>query len=158
MPRDALHIKIVSIDAKIPTRRLATSVEYEISALDATLIPGRGKGQVRTGLVITPPSGMFIRLENKADYAFRHQVSVVSRNCNPSLHQELVVDIFNHGDQAVMVKKGAKFATFVVIPRFEFNLPFVCELPDNVQVTPIVEDTDGTLQVVTPTYSESEEM
>lgn len=157
MPKDALHIKIVNVNAKIPTKRIPTSVEYDLSALESSLIPGRGKGRVRTGLIITPPSGMFVRLENRPDYAFRNHISIVTYNLNPTLHHELVVDVYNHGDSAVMIKRGHKFAIFMVIPRYEFNLPFVCELPDNVQVTPLLDGTECSLNAITQVFQEQHE-
>lgn len=141
-PKDCLHIKIVDIEAKIPTKRFSTSVEYELSALESIMIPARGKGKIRTGLIITPPTGMFVRIENKAEFAYRNHVSVVSYNLNPSMHEELVVEMFNFGDAAVLLKRGYKFACITIIPRYAFNLPFVCELPDCVRVTPM-DDVTG---------------
>lgn len=56
-PITTLQIKLLTPDARAPTRGSALAAGYDLYASEDTTVPGRGKAMVETGISIAVPEG-----------------------------------------------------------------------------------------------------
>lgn len=125
-----MKLKVVlDPEAKMPCRAHSADAGYDLfSREDATIFPNSG-GKFDTGVHIAIPAGYVGFLKSKSGL-----------NVNNGIQSEGVIDagytgsicvkLYNHGSQAVEIKKGQKISQLVLLPIITPDLEQVDTLED----------------------------
>lgn len=101
--------------AKMPQRAHSADAGYDLfSREDATIFPNSG-GEFDTGVHVAIPEGYVGFLKSKSGLNIRHSIQsegVIDSGYTGSIR----VKLFNHGSQAVDIKKGQKISQLVLLP------------------------------------------
>lgn len=125
-----MKLKVVlDPEAKMPCRAHSADAGYDLfSREDATIFPNSG-GKFDTGVHIAIPEGYVGFLKSKSGLNVRHNCQsegVIDSGYTGSI----MVKLFNHGSQAVEIKKGQKISQLVLLPIITPDLEQVDSLED----------------------------
>ena len=73
-------------------------------------MPAKGKGLVKTGLVISFPASLYARTAPRSRLALKKFIDVGAGVVDVEYRGEVGVVLFNHGDQDFEVKMGDRIA------------------------------------------------
>lgn len=123
-----MKIKIVLDDgAFMPCRAHSADAGYDLfSREDAIIFPNSG-GKFDTGVHMAIPEGYVGFLKSKSGLNVKHSIQsegVIDSGYTGSI----TVKLFNHGSQAVEIKKGQKISQLVLLPIITPELELVEEL------------------------------
>ena len=112
--------------AKMPTRAHSADAGYDLfSREDAVIHPNAG-GIFDTGVHMEIPVGFAGFVKSKSSMHINHSAQsegVIDSGYTGSIH----VKLFNHGSQAVEIKKGQKISQLVLLPIIT---PVLCVVKD----------------------------
>ena len=103
-------VEKVSEHALVPTRD-APNLDYEVFCSEDTTIPAHATGVVKTGLVMSLPSGTYAR---------------IIPNSGPVINiedgQELDVIVYNEHFKDAIYKRGRSIARVIVVAHADFKV------------------------------------
>lgn len=127
-PRPTVNV-ILDSDARMPHRAHEADAGYDLfSREDAVIHPNSG-GKFDTGVHVAIPVGYVGFIKSRSSMNMKHSIQsegVIDSGYTGSIH----VKLFNHGTQAVEIKKGQKIAQLVILPILTPELVEVDRLED----------------------------
>lgn len=125
-----LPVKIKRIDTTLPLPTYATagSVGFDLLCREDTEIAPRKLGRIPGNIIVQTPPGYMLLLTMRSGAPKRkgllipHGVGIIDQDyCGDG--DELLVQVYNFRDEAVMVQRGERIAqgVFVPIMRVEWN-------------------------------------
>jgi deoxyuridine 5'-triphosphate nucleotidohydrolase len=121
-----LRIVKMRPSAILPVRGSPTSAGLDLSAAEATVIPSRGKGIVKTGLQMAVPNGTYGRIAPRSGLAWKKFIDVGAGVIDGDYRGEVGVVLFNHGADDLVVAAGDRVAQ-LVLERISFAEPTLVE-------------------------------
>ncbi|OIR56390.1 MAG: deoxyuridine 5'-triphosphate nucleotidohydrolase [Amphiamblys sp. WSBS2006] len=107
-------VKLLNPDAQVPKRGSAFSAGYDLCASSDSVVPARGKGHVKTGLSVSIPNGYYARIAPRSGLAAKSSIDVGAGVVDSDYRGEVVVILFNHGEEDFAVKKGMRCAQLII--------------------------------------------
>jgi dUTP pyrophosphatase len=77
-------------------------------------IPSKGRAAVRTGISITLPPGTYGRVAPRSGIAYRFGIDVLAGVIDADYREEILVILYNSGNQDFVVEKGHRIAQLIV--------------------------------------------
>ena len=93
------QIKKVVPEAIIPQKGSKFAAGYDLHSIEKTIIPGRGKALIRTGLCFGIPHGSYGRIAPRSGLAVKHSIDTGAGVIDSDYRGELHVFLFNHCDK-----------------------------------------------------------
>jgi dUTP pyrophosphatase len=113
-------------DAVLPSSNHSDDSGYDITAVEDTIIPARGRKQVATGLEFAHiPEGYWIRIEARSGLGFKKGIVPFSGIIDTAYRGPAGILLFNNTDDDYEVKKGDRIAQLVVYPLIKPEVTFV---------------------------------
>ena len=112
--RESLKILRLKKRAFLPTRSTSESVGYDLMASLACVVPAKGKEVVHTDIYISVPVGTYARIAPRSGLAAKKMIDVGAGVVDPDYRGEIMVVLFNHGDEDFQVAVGDKIAQLVL--------------------------------------------
>ena len=112
--------------AIVPTRGHAADAGYDLYSREDAIIFPNSSGKFDTGVHMAIPEGYVGFLKSKSGLNVKHGIQsegVIDSGYTGSI----VVKLFNHGSQAVEIKKGQKISQLVLLPIIT---PVLCVVKD----------------------------
>ena len=109
-----LKVQKLSNNTALPKRSTRGAAGYDLCALQDCTIPAGGKGLVKTGLLISFPTGLYARIAPRSGLALKRFIDVGAGVVDSDYRGEVGVVLFNHGDQDFEVKMGDRIARLVL--------------------------------------------
>ena len=109
-----LKVQKLSNNATLPKRSADGAAEYDLCALQDCTIPVGGKGQVKTGLSISFPIGLYTRIVSRLGLALKKSIDVGAGVVDADYRGEVGVVLFNHGDQDFEIKMEDRIAQLIL--------------------------------------------
>lgn len=100
--------------AKLPTRATSGAAGYDLSSIIDIVIPAHGKALVNTGLQISVPAGTYGRIAPRSGLAAKHFIDVGAGVIDACYTGEVLVLLFNHGDEDFNVSIGDRIAQLIL--------------------------------------------
>ncbi|RMD44616.1 hypothetical protein DV735_g529, partial [Chaetothyriales sp. CBS 134920] len=110
----ALLVKLLSPQARAPTRGSAQSAGHDLYASQASTIPARGKALVSTGIAIACPPGTYGRVAPRSGLAAKHSIDTGAGVIDADYRGEVKVLLFNLGEVDFPVAVGDRIAQLVL--------------------------------------------
>mgnify|MGYP003632307935 CR=1 FL=1 len=114
---ECLGVKRITPNAKLPTRGSVEAAGYDLYASNDTPIPitrQSGRAIIPTGIQISLPSGTYGRVAPRSGLAVKSGLSVGAGVIDRDYTGEVMVLIFNHGDEDFVVPPGMRIAQLVI--------------------------------------------
>ena len=111
---DKLFVKRLCNNAALPRRGTAGAAGYDLSAAQNCIIPAKGKGVLKTGLVISFPPGLYARIAPRSGLAVKRFIDVGAGVIDHDYRGEVCVVLFNHSDTDFKVNQGDRIAQLIL--------------------------------------------
>jgi len=109
-----LLVKKLAEHATVPTRATPGSAGFDLSSVEQLTIPSKGRAAVRTGISITLPPGTYGRVAPRSGIAYRFGIDVLAGVIDADYREEILVILYNSGNQDFVVEKGHRIAQLIV--------------------------------------------
>lgn len=106
-------------DGLIPERAHRTDAGLDLKAREDVVVPARGSVLVGTGVRVELPDGCCGLLVSKSGLNCKHEITSTGL-IDEAYRGEILVKLYNHGEEDYHVREGDKVSQMVVIPvRYE---------------------------------------
>ena len=113
-------------DAVLPTSNRSDDSGYDVTAIEDTLIPARGRTQVPTGLEFANiPDGYWVRVEARSGLSRKFGILPHPGIIDSGYVGNCGIVLYNHSDEDYQVKKGDRIAQLVVYPLIKPDVKFM---------------------------------
>jgi dUTP pyrophosphatase len=112
-------------DAVIPIRATKGSAGYDLSSVEHTIVPARGRTLIDTGLAFEVPMDTYIRICPRSGLAVKQGIDVGAGIVDSDYRGPVKVLLFNHGDVDFEVRKSDRIAQMVI---HNIETPKFCEI------------------------------
>ena len=129
---NALKVKKLTHEARIPTRGSGGAVGYDLYSSDRVVIPPLHRALVGTSIAVAFPCGVYGRVAPRSGLAVKHGIQVGAGVVDPDYTGEIKVVLFNHGDRDFHIEKGDRIAQLILEK---------CETPE-IEEIGTLEETD----------------
>ena len=126
-------VKLLSFDAKVPTRATEFSAGLDLSSIEDTIVPANKWIAIPTGISIQIPKDCYARVAPRSGLAFKHGIQVGAGVVDSDYTGEIKVILFNHGSSDFEVKKGDRIAQLIFEKIYNEYFIEVEELDDTVR-------------------------
>jgi len=126
-------VKLLSFDAKVPTRATEFSAGLDLSSIEDTVVPANKWIAIPTGISIQIPKDCYARIAPRSGLAFKHGIQVGAGVVDSDYLGEIKVILFNHGSSDFEVKKGDRIAQLIFEKIYTDYFIEVEELDDTVR-------------------------
>lgn len=111
-----------------PTRAHGTDAGLDLYCIDDTTVPARGSAVFRTGVHIELPPNTYGKLESKSGLNVAHGVVSCGGIIDEGFSGEILVKLYNMGDNDYEFKRGMKICQLVIQPCLYVDVEVVDEL------------------------------
>lgn len=118
--------------AYMPLREHSTDAGMDLRAMQGVRIPPHGSALVRTGVHIELPEGNCGLLVSKSGLNTKNNITTTGL-IDENYVGEILVKMYNHGEDAHMVMAGDKITQLVVLPCMYETIEIVDELDTNTE-------------------------
>lgn len=121
-----IRIRRVDQSLPLPEYQTAGAVAFDLYARESCTIPERSVFRIPTNLIIEIPRGFMLYIQDRSSLAFKKGLMSVSGIIDQDHYgptDEILLQVFNFTDQAVMVERGERVgqAVFVRIEKAEWQ-------------------------------------
>lgn len=127
-----LRVKKMTAAAILPTRGSILAAGLDLSAAYDAIIPAKGKGLVKTDLVIAVPDGCYARVAPRSGLAWKNFIDTGAGVIDADYRGNVGVILFNHSSDDFIVKRKDRVAQ-LILEKIEY--PEVQEVDE-------IEDTE----------------
>lgn len=109
-----LKVKFAHTDAVLPTLGSDGAAGYDLSSVEDTVVPARGRKIVDTGIQVAFPSGHYMRIAPRSGLAAKHGIDVFAGVIDFDYRGVVKVILMNNEDVDFVVKKGDRIAQAIL--------------------------------------------
>ncbi|EGE00156.1 deoxyuridine 5'-triphosphate nucleotidohydrolase [Trichophyton tonsurans CBS 112818] len=132
-PTCQLQVKKLVPEARAPTRGSAFAAGYDLYAAKETVIPGRGKGLVSTGLAIAVSEGTYGRIAPRSGLASKNFIDTGAGVIDADYRGEVKVLLFNFSGVNFTIKEGDRIAQLILERIYTPEVLVVEQLEESVR-------------------------
>jgi dUTP pyrophosphatase len=111
---NSLSVKLLSANAKLPTKANCDDAGYDLYAAHDLVIPARSRALVSTDIAVAVPYGSYGRISPRSGLALKNGIDVGAGVVDPGYRGALGVILFNHSDKDFQVTKGDRVAQLIL--------------------------------------------
>eukprot|EP00490_Sorites_sp_Unknown_P000036 CAMPEP_0114657172 /NCGR_PEP_ID=MMETSP0191-20121206/13459_1 /TAXON_ID=126664 /ORGANISM="Sorites sp." /LENGTH=203 /DNA_ID=CAMNT_0001875883 /DNA_START=105 /DNA_END=716 /DNA_ORIENTATION=+ len=132
--KPVLQIKLLSDDARIPTKGSILAAGYDLYSAEDKVIKANDKGLVKTDLSIGLPVGCYGRIAPRSGLAYKNFIDIGAGVIDGDYRGPVGVVMFNHDKQDFKVTKGMRVAQ-LILERYVHDAEIKCvdELTDTLR-------------------------
>ena len=109
-----LFVKLLSKDAKMPTRAHPTDAGCDLYSAHPYVIPPRGKCLVETEISVTIPYGYYGRCASKSGLSAKNSIEIGAGVIDQGYTGQIVLVTYNHSDVEFKINKGDKVGQLIL--------------------------------------------
>lgn len=114
-------------DAKLPSRKRASDAGHDIYAIEDSVVPARGRVNVKTGLALSVPEGWYYTVDGRSGLWIHEGIGVFRGIIDSTYTGELKATLQNHTDNDYYVKKYDRVAQIILHKSYVFDITVVEE-------------------------------
>jgi dUTP pyrophosphatase len=127
-----VKFKLLSEDAQKPMKAHPDDAAFDVFASQDGTVPPKGWLDFRTGVAMQLPHAYYGKFASRSGLAFKHDIHCFHGTIDNGYRGEMVVRLFNFGENHFRVKAGDRIAQLVIIPYLTADGIIVDEL-DNTE-------------------------
>jgi dUTP pyrophosphatase len=105
---------LVSRKSSVPTRGTRRSAGYDLTASEECVVPAGNRKMVKTGVKCVLPANTYGRIASRSGLSLKHGIEVGAGVVDEDYTNELMVILYNHGEDDFEVKVGHRIAQLVI--------------------------------------------
>lgn len=113
-----LGFRLLSQYAVIPRKASKNAAGFDLCSAYDYIIPAKGKGLIKTDLVIKLPEGCYGRIAPRSGLAWNHFIDVAGGVIDPDYNGNVCVILYNFGSEPFVVERGQRVAQ-LICEKFE---------------------------------------
>ena len=114
IPHDAIHVKLHTPTAIVPTRSTSESIGLEIHhSCDDTIIEPYEMATLDTDISIAPPKGTYVPIAPHSGLAHQHKLHALAGVIDADYRSAIKVMLQNMGTDPVTITQGQRIAQLV---------------------------------------------
>ena len=121
-----LECKKLRDDAVIPTKKRFTDVGYDVSSVDAYVVPAYGTVSVDTGIALSAPPGFYYTVDGRSSL-WSKGILPFRGIIDATYTGPLIVGLFNMTPQPYHINKGDRIAQLILSPIIHADIETVTE-------------------------------
>lgn len=114
-----IFVDVSGPGGRMPTRQHAGDVGWDLAASEGVQVPPGQLVDIPTGVRMALPEGLWLLLTARSSTFRRHKLMVLDGVIDSGFRGELLMSVYNLGDQTVSVKRGWRLAQ--AIPHRNFT-------------------------------------
>lgn len=122
-----IKVKKLKAEAIIPTQGTESAAGFDLYALKAARVPGRGVEKVSTGISLEIPDDYFVKIEERSGISVRTPLGVKAGIIDPDYRGEIIIVFQNISAYPYDIEAGDKVAQFTVHKRYKTSLKVIDE-------------------------------
>lgn len=107
-------VKVLNVNAKIPSRGSDKAAGYDLSSSEEVIVPARGRKMVKTGIAISVPAGHYGRVAPRSGITLKNGIDVGAGVIDEDYRGEVCVILFNHSNEDFVVNMGDRIAQLIL--------------------------------------------
>jgi len=100
--------------AIVPTRTHSSDAGFDLYASESAWVLARSSTTVRTGIAVAIPEGYYGRVASRSGLSVKSNIEVGAGVIDAGYRGEIIVKLYNHGDENQFMDKGMRIAQLVV--------------------------------------------
>lgn len=133
MPKPAFSFTLTSPDARIPTRGSLGAAGFDLSSIEAGVVPARGQAMFDTGIIVQMPSDCYGRVAPRSGLSAKHGLGVAAGVVDSDYRSTIRVILVNHTDRDYQVAVGDRIAQ-LIYERIYIPCPVILS-PEELEAT-----------------------
>ena len=109
-----LSVKVVSEHGVLPKQLEPGSVGYVLCSAEELVVPGHGKGLIKSGIAVAVPQGTYGRVAPLSGLAWRHHLNVAAGVVDQDYRGLLAIVVFNHATSPFQIRRGDHVAQLML--------------------------------------------
>ena len=110
----SLIVKVLNVNAKIPTRGSSKAAGYDLSSVEEVIVPAHERKMIKTGITISIPEGHYGRVAPRSGLTLNNGIDVGAGVIDEDYRGEVCVILFNHSDKDFIVNIGDRIAQLIL--------------------------------------------
>lgn len=128
-----LQVKLLSQNARLPTKGSADAAGYDLYAAAEVAIPPASKALIPTDIAVSMPEGVYGRIAARSSVAAKYHVDVGAGVIDRDYRGNLKILLFNHSKENFLIRKGDRVAQLILEKYFAAPIRQVARLEDTVR-------------------------
>lgn len=125
-----VKFKLLVNEARKPKKAHPDDAAFDVFSAQAGTVPPKGWLDFRTGVAMQLPLGFYGKFASRSGLAFKHDIHCFHGTVDNGYRGEMVVRLFNYGEEPFRINIGDRIAQLVIIPYLTADGVVVEELED----------------------------
>lgn len=125
-----LRVKLLSKDAKLPTKGSKDAAGYDLYSAHESVVPARGKGLILTDIAMALPEGVYGRIAPRSGLAWKKHTDIGAGVVDKDYRGNVGIVIFNHSSEDFLISKGDRVAQLILECYLESDIVEVKEIDE----------------------------
>lgn len=126
-----IKVKLLTENARLPTRNNSTDAGLDIYSNETTLIKAKKWSPISIGIAISIPDGYYARIAPRSGLALKYGLDVFAGVIDSGYRGEIKVILYNAGEKDYLVNDGDKIAQMIIEKCYIWNTELVENLDDS---------------------------
>jgi len=133
--QEDLTIKLLTPQAKVPTRASDAAAGYDVYSPTTAEIPPGQRALIPLDIAATPPPGTYLQVASRSGLAAKHMVDTKASVIDANYTGNITVVLHNSGTTAYKVEKGDRIAQLLVLPVQHPTIKVANDLQDTTRAS-----------------------
>lgn len=125
-----VKFKLLVNEACKPKKAHPDDAAFDVFSAQAGTVPPKGWLDFRTGVAMQLPLGFYGKFASRSGLAFKHDIHCFHGTIDNGYRGEMVIRLFNYGEEPFRVNVGDRIAQLVIIPYLTADSIVVDELTE----------------------------
>ena len=125
-----VKFKLHTPDAQKPRKAHPDDAGFDVFSAQAGTIEPRKWLEFRTGVSMQLPQGFYGKFASRSGLMFKHDIHAFHGTIDNGYRGEMVVRLFNYGNEPFSVSVGDRIAQLVILPYAQIDGEIVDNLDD----------------------------
>lgn len=135
--------KLIVNEAQKPKKAHPDDAAFDVFSAQAGTVEPKKWLEFRTGVAMQLPQGYYGKFASRSGLMFKHDIHAFHGTIDNGYRGEMVVRLFNYGEQPFRVNIGDRIAQLVILPYAQIDGEIVDNLDDTERGTNGFGSTGG---------------
>lgn len=119
MTQNIINVKLLDINAKLPTKANLSDAGFDLYSTIDTIIPPKQRKTVKTGIALEMPEYMAGLVWPRSGLSVKQGIDVLAGVIDSGYRGEIMVCLYNTSDENVSINRGDRIAQIIFqeVPR-----------------------------------------
>jgi dUTP pyrophosphatase len=126
-----VKFKLLVSEAQKPKKAHPDDAAFDVFSAQAGTVEPKKWLEFRTGIAMQLPHGYYGKFASRSGLMFKHDIHAFHGTIDNGYRGEMIVRLFNYGDEPFRVNIGDRIAQLVILPYAQIDGEIVDKLEDS---------------------------